>query len=68
MDERKNSYIKIEEVMTKKLDFDKLNSKEPRIKYGFTKELLAIGANNPELLYNHFEQLEQMMLSNNKYY
>jgi len=46
-----------------KLDFDRLNSKDPKIKYGFTKELLTIGANNPELLYNHFDHWDKMMLS-----
>ena len=50
-------------VMT--LDFDQLTSKDPRIKYGFTKELLNIAANNPELLYDHFEHFQKMLRSEN---
>jgi hypothetical protein len=50
-------------VMT--LDFDQLYSKDPRVKYGFTKELLNIAANNPELLYNHFEHFQKMLNSDN---
>ena len=48
-------------VMT--FDFDQLTSKDPGIKYGFTKELLNIAANNPELLYDHFEHLQKMLRS-----
>jgi hypothetical protein len=50
-------------VMT--LDFDQLSSKDPKIKYGFTKELLNIAANNPELLYDHFEHFQKMLSSDN---
>jgi hypothetical protein len=49
--------------MTIKLDFEKLNSKDPKVKYGFTKELLEIAAINPGMLYDHFEQWNKMMLS-----
>ncbi|MFN5849165.1 MAG: hypothetical protein ACK43K_11790 [Chitinophagales bacterium] len=51
--------------MTVNLDFDKLNSKYPKIKYGFTKELIQIGANHPEILYDHFDQWEKMLKSDN---
>jgi hypothetical protein len=50
-------------VMT--LDFDQLYSKDPRVKYGFTKELLNIAANNPEFLYDHFEHFRKMLRSDN---
>lgn len=42
--------------MEKTLNLDKLNSKNPKIKYGFVKELLKTGATKPELLYNDFDQ------------
>jgi hypothetical protein len=39
----------------KSLDFNKLDSKDPKVKYGFTKELLKIGESDPGLLYDYFE-------------
>lgn len=47
------------------LDFDRLSSNDPGIKYGFTKELLNIAANNPESLYAHFEHFPKMLKSDN---
>ncbi len=49
----------------KQLDFDKLDSKDPKVKYGFTKELLKTGAENPALLYDHFEHWTRMLKSSN---
>ncbi|MBI4645336.1 MAG: hypothetical protein HY738_01780 [Bacteroidia bacterium] len=45
--------------------FNKLISKDPKIKYGFTKELLKTGANMPESLYDHFEHFTEMLKSDN---
>ncbi len=47
------------------LDFNKLNSKDPKVKYSFTKELLKTGAGNPELLYDHFDHWTEMLKSSN---
>ena len=47
------------------LDFDRLYSKDPGVKYGFTKELLNIASNNPESLYNHFDHFREMLRSDN---
>jgi hypothetical protein len=49
----------------KLINLDRLSSKDPRIKYGFAKELLEIGANNPELLYNHLDYWIKMTGSDN---
>jgi len=51
--------------MTITISFDKLNSKDPKVKYGYAKELLKIGATNPELLYDHFDDWSKMMTSSN---
>lgn len=50
----------------KTIDLERLNSKDPIIKYGFAKELLEIGANNPELLYDHMDYWTKMLASENK--
>jgi hypothetical protein len=42
-------------MKTKHLDLDKLDSKDPKVKYGFAKELLKIGKSDPSLLYDHFD-------------
>ena len=47
------------------LDLNKLNSKDPKIKYGFAKELLRIGASAPEPLYEHFDHWTKMFSSSN---
>ncbi|MBL0237754.1 MAG: hypothetical protein IPQ02_14350 [Saprospiraceae bacterium] len=43
--------------MTSRFDFNKLKSIDPKIKYGFAKELLKIGAESPQQLYTHFDYL-----------
>lgn len=50
-------------MKTKILNLDKLNSKDPKVKYGFAKELLRIGADSPELLYDYFNYWTKMMTS-----
>ncbi|OGU77649.1 MAG: hypothetical protein A2V93_09310 [Ignavibacteria bacterium RBG_16_34_14] len=37
------------------LEFDKLASIDPKIKYGFVKEILKTGKENPGLLYEHYD-------------
>jgi hypothetical protein len=49
----------------KKMDFDKLDSRDPKVKYGFTKALLKTGAETPGLLYDHFDQWTRMLNSDN---
>jgi hypothetical protein len=49
------------------IDLEKLSSKDPRVKYGFAKELLGIGANNPTLLYAYLGYWEEMCRSNNSF-
>lgn len=46
-------------------DLDKLNSKDPKIKYGFAKELLKIASEKPEQLYEHFDYWAELMTSDN---
>lgn len=46
-------------------DLDKLNSKNPKIKYGFAKELLKIGSQNPKQLYQHFDYFAELLTSDN---
>lgn len=43
--------------MTSRFDFNKLKSTDPKIKYGFAKELLKIGAESPQQLYTHIDYL-----------
>lgn len=47
------------------LNFDKLNSLNPKIKYGFTKELLKIGASKPALLYDYFDVFVPLLKEKN---
>jgi len=47
------------------MDFDKLDSRDPKVKYGFTKALLKTGAETPGLLYDHFDQWTRMLNSDN---
>ena len=42
-------------MKTKTLDLYKLDSKDPKIKYGFAKELIKIGKSDPKLLYEYFD-------------
>ncbi|MGI6047436.1 MAG: hypothetical protein ACOYEG_05435 [Petrimonas sp.] len=51
--------------MITKTDLEKLNSPNPKIKYGFAKELVKIGAENPELLYEHFDYWVELLESDN---
>ncbi|MCI2082948.1 MAG: hypothetical protein LKK19_06505 [Bacteroidales bacterium] len=46
-------------------DFEKLNSKNPKVKYGFAKELLKTGAENPEQLYEDFDYWVKLMSGDN---
>lgn len=43
--------------MTSTFDFKKLTSSDPKTKYGFAKELLKIGVENPLQLYKHLDIL-----------
>ncbi|NOY36549.1 MAG: hypothetical protein GXO83_03145 [Chlorobi bacterium] len=52
-------------MTTKPLDLDKLKSKDPKVKYGFAKELLKTGADNPGLLYDNFDDWIKMMTGDN---
>ncbi len=45
------------------LDFNKLNTKNPQDKYGFIRELLKTGEENPAWLYRHFECWSKMLAS-----
>lgn len=47
------------------LNFDKLKSADPKIKYGFAKELLKIGAAKPELLYDYFDIFVSLLKEKN---
>ena len=51
--------------MITKTDLDKLNSQNSKIKYGFAKELLKIGSEKPEQLYEHFDYWAELMTSDN---
>lgn len=51
--------------MITKTDLEKLNSKNPKIKYGFAKELLKTGSEKPEQLYEHFDYWAELMTSDN---
>lgn len=51
--------------MITKRDLEKLNSQDPKIKYGYAKELVKIGAENPELLYEHFDYWVELLSSDN---
>ncbi|HKI44781.1 MAG TPA: hypothetical protein VKA08_05525 [Balneolales bacterium] len=47
------------------LDLDKLKVKDPKEKYGFIRELLKTGEENPARLYRHFECWSKMLASDN---
>jgi len=51
--------------MKQTLDLDKFNSKDPKVKYGFAKELLKLGKDSPSLLYDYFDNWVEMMKSDN---
>jgi len=50
-------------MKTKSLDLDKLNSKDPGVKYGFAKELIKMGKTDPTLLYDHFDSWSDLLKS-----
>jgi hypothetical protein len=52
-------------MKTKTLGLDKLKSKDPKVKYGFTKELLNLGKDEPGLLYEYFDYWVEMLKSEN---
>jgi hypothetical protein len=52
-------------MKAKFLDLDKLKSKDPKVKYGFTKELLNLGKGKPGLLYEYFDYWVEMLKSEN---
>ncbi len=51
--------------MITKTDLDKLKSQNPKIKYGFAKELVKIASEKPGLLYEHFDYWTELMTSDN---
>lgn len=51
--------------MTKILNLEKLESKDPKVKYGFAKELIKLGKSNPSFLYNYFDSWIDLMNSDN---
>ncbi|MFZ4545066.1 MAG: hypothetical protein ACOYOA_13510 [Saprospiraceae bacterium] len=51
--------------MTTTIVLDNLNSKDPKVKYGYAKELLKIGATKPEMLYDHFDEFLKLLSSSN---
>jgi len=46
-------------------DLNKLNSKDPKVKYGFAKELLKIGAESPGQLYAYFDYWRDLLSGTN---
>lgn len=52
--------------MTMTFDFSKLRSTDPKVKYGFAKELLKTGAENPQMLYNQLDLLISLLNEKNK--
>jgi hypothetical protein len=52
-------------MKTKTLNLEKLKSEDPKVKYGFTKELLKLGKDKPDLLYDYFGSWVEMMRSDN---
>ncbi len=51
--------------MTASFDFEKLNNKAPKVRYGFTKELLKTGASSPEKLYGFLDEIGKMIVHDN---
>lgn len=52
--------------MTVDIDFELLKSKNPAIKYGFTKKLLEMAKLEPQVLYPFFNQFVDLLKSENK--
>jgi len=53
-------------MKVKALDLEQLHSKDPKIKYGFAKELLRMGAQSPEKLYNYLDYWVNLLQSENQ--
>jgi hypothetical protein len=51
--------------MTQILKLEKLESKDPKVKYGFAKELIIIAESNPSLLYKFFDTWINLINSDN---
>lgn len=47
------------------IDLDKLNSKDPKVNYGFIRQLLKLCKDTPALLYDYFDYWADMMKSEN---
>ncbi len=47
-------------TMTDAMDFEKLNARDPKIKFGFTKELLEAGRKEPGKLHSYLPSFFQM--------
>ena len=52
-------------MLTPQIDLNKLHSKDPKIKYGFVKELLKMGKETPELLYGYMNDWRKLLKSEN---
>lgn len=52
-------------MKTNTLDLNKLNAGDPKEKYGFIRELLKTGEEDPVRLYGHFECWSKMLESDN---
>jgi hypothetical protein len=51
---------------TYKMDFQDLQSDNPKVKYGCTKKLLEIGQRNPDQLYSHIEYFIELLDNKNQ--
>jgi len=52
-------------MLIPEIDLKKLYSKDPKIKYGFVKELLKMGKESPELLYDYMNEWRKLLKSEN---
>lgn len=48
-----------------KLEFELLDSKEAKVKYSFTKQLLQVSKIEPQLVFKYFKNIVEMLESNN---
>ncbi len=48
------------------IDFELLKSKDPKIKYGFSKKLLQLARLEPQILYPYFDQFVDLLKNENK--
>lgn len=49
-----------------KFNFEKLNSTDPEVKYGFVKELTILAEENPEVLYQYWDRFLILLDGKNK--